>query len=50
MHEGDEVDVPWYCVCNLGGTLAGGVNVSWVVVAGESASALVDRRVCVEVV
>jgi hypothetical protein len=27
-----------------------GMNVSWVVVVGESASALGDRRVCVEVV
>jgi hypothetical protein len=27
-----------------------GVNVSWVVEVGESASALGDRRVCVEVV
>ena len=27
-----------------------GMNVSWVAVVGESASALGDRRVCVEVV
>ncbi len=41
-----------FCVCKLGGSLAGEMNVSFVVVVGasESASALVDRMVCVEVV
>ena len=39
----------WFCVCKLGGSLVGRMNVGWVVV-GESASALGDRRVCVEVV
>jgi hypothetical protein len=34
----------------LGGSLAGDEYISWVVVVGESASALVDRSVCVEVV
>jgi hypothetical protein len=43
------VQVAWFCMCKLGGSLAGGVRVSWVVV-GESASALGDRRVCLEVV
>ena len=41
-----------FCVWKLGGSLAGEMNVSFmvVVVAGGSASALGDRRVCVEVV
>ncbi len=37
-------------VCKLVSSLAGEMNVGWVVVVGESASALGDRRVCVEVV
>ena len=43
-------DVAWFCVCKLGGSLAGGMNVSWVLMVGGSASALGDRSVCVEVV
>jgi hypothetical protein len=40
----------WFCVCKLGGSLAG-LNVSFVVMAGACTSALGDnRRVCVEVV
>jgi len=42
-----------FCVCKLGGSLAREMNVSFmvvVVVVGGSASALGDRRVCVEVV
>jgi hypothetical protein len=42
--------VAWFCVCKLGGSLVGEMNVSWVVVVDASASALGDRRVCVEVV
>jgi hypothetical protein len=37
-------------VCKLGGSLAGEMNVRFVLVVGASASALGDRRVCVEVV
>ncbi len=42
-----------FCVWKLDGSLAGEMNVSFMVVAvvvGGSASALGDRRVCVEVV
>jgi hypothetical protein len=42
-----------FCVCKLGGSLAGEINVSFVGVvvgASGSASALVDRMVCVEFV
>ena len=42
--------VAWVCECKLGGSLAGEVNVSLVVVVGASASALRDIRVCVDVV
>jgi hypothetical protein len=49
VHDGS-LDVVWFCVCKLGCSLAGEVNVSYVVVVGASASALGDRRVCVEVV
>ena len=40
-----------FCVCKLGGSLAGEMKASFmvVVVVGGSASALGDRRVCVEV-
>ncbi len=48
VHDG-LLDVAWFCVCKLGGSLVGRMNVGWVVV-GEDASALGDRRVCVEVV
>ena len=44
------LDVAWCCVCKLGGSLAGEMNVSFVVAVGASASALGDRSVCVEVV
>ncbi len=40
------LDVAWFCACKLGGSLAGEMNVSFV----ASASALGDRRICVEVV
>jgi len=46
------LDVAWFfCVCKLGGSLAGEMKASLmvVVVVGGSASALGDRRVCVEV-
>ena len=46
LHDG-LLDVAWFCVCKLGGSLVGGMNVGWVVV-GESASALGDRRVLCE--
>ena len=49
VHDGS-LDVAWFCVCKLGGSLAGEVNVSFVAVLGASASALRYRRVCVEVV
>ncbi len=42
VHDG-LLDVAWFCVCKLVGSLAG-------VVVGASASALGDRRACVEVV
>jgi hypothetical protein len=48
VHDG-LFDVAWFCVCKLGGSSAGEMNVSSVVV-GASASALGDRRVCVEAV
>jgi hypothetical protein len=44
------LDVAWFCVCKLGDSLAGEMNVRFVVLVGASASALGDRRVCVEVV
>jgi hypothetical protein len=37
------LDVAWFCVCKLGGSLAGEMNVSWVVVVGASAIAFGDR-------
>ncbi len=37
------------CV-QVGWFVGGGMNVSWMVVVGESASASGDRRACVEVV
>jgi hypothetical protein len=40
------LDVAWFCVCKLGSSM----HASFVMVAGESASALGDRRVCVKVV
>ena len=49
VHDG-LLDVAWFCVCKLGGSLAGEMNVSFAVVVGASANALGDRRVCVEVV
>ena len=49
VHDG-LLDVAMFCVYKLGGSLAGDEYISWVVVVGESASALVDRSVCVEVV
>jgi hypothetical protein len=39
------LDVVWLCVCTLGGSLAGEVHVSFVVVVGASVSALGDRMV-----
>jgi hypothetical protein len=48
-HDGS-IDLAWFLVCKLGCSLAGEVNVSYVVVVGASAGALGDRRVCVEVV
>ncbi len=47
VHDG-LLEVAWFCVCPLGRWR--GVNVSWMVVVGESASASGDRRACVEVV
>ncbi len=47
---GGLLDVAWFCVWKLGGSVAGEMNVSFVVVIGASASALVDKMVCVEVV
>jgi hypothetical protein len=44
VHKGRCVVV---CVCKLGGSKAG-MKVRFVVVIGESASALGDRRVCAE--
>ena len=49
VHDGS-LDVAWFCVCKLGGSLAGEANVSFVVVNGASASSFGYRRVCVEVV
>jgi hypothetical protein len=49
VHDG-LLDVAWFRVCKLGGSLAGEMNVSWVLMVGASASALGDRSVCVEVV
>ena len=49
VHDGF-LDVAWFCVCKLGGSLAGEMNVSWVLMVGGSASALGDRSVSVEVV
>ncbi len=43
VHDG-LLDVVWFCVCKLGGSLAGEMNVSFVVVVGGSASALRDAR------
>jgi hypothetical protein len=44
------LDVAWFCVCKFGGSLAGEMNVSWVLMVGGNASALGDRSVCVEFV
>ncbi len=44
------LNVSWFCVCKLRGSLAEEMNVSWVVVVDASASSLGDRRVCVKVV
>ena len=38
VHDGS-LDVAWFCVYKLGGSLRGEVNVSFVVVVGASASA-----------
>jgi hypothetical protein len=46
VHDG-LLDVVWFCVCKLGGFVDGGNECKLV---GESACALGDRRVCVEVV
>ncbi len=46
VHDG-LLDVAWFRVCKLGGSLAGEMNGSWVVVVGERASALGDIQVCV---
>ena len=46
VHDG-LLGVAWFCVCKLGGSFAAEMNVSWVVVVGESASALGDIKVCV---
>jgi hypothetical protein len=44
------LDVAWFCMRKLMGSLAGEMNVSFVMVVGACASALEDKRVCVEVV
>jgi hypothetical protein len=44
------LEFAWFCECKLGSSLVGEVNVSFVVVVGASASALVDIRDCVKVV
>ena len=55
VHDGF-LEVGWFCVCTLGGSLAREMNVSFVVVVCASASAsalgdrLGDRIICVEVV
>jgi hypothetical protein len=49
IHDG-LLDVGWFCVRKLDNSCWRGMNVSFVVVVGESASALEDRRVCVEAV
>jgi hypothetical protein len=44
VHDDGLVVAAWFCVCKLGGSLAG-MNVSFVgVVVGESASALGERE------
>ena len=42
------IDVAWFCVCASWAVQWRGMNVHFAVVVGESASALGDRRVCVE--
>ena len=42
------IDVAWFCVCASWAVQWRGMNVRFAVVVGESASALGDRRVCVE--
>ncbi len=37
VHDG-LLDVAWFCMCKFGGSLAGELNVSFVVVLGGSAS------------
>ena len=49
VHDGF-LDVAWFCVCASWAVQWRGMNVRFAVVVGESASALGDRRVCVEVV
>jgi hypothetical protein len=44
------LNVAWFCMRKLMGSLAGEMNVSFVMVVGACASALEDKRVCVEVV
>ncbi len=39
------MDVTWFRVCKLDGSLAGEMSVSWVLMVGGSASALGDRSV-----
>jgi hypothetical protein len=48
VHDG-LLNVAWLCVCKLCDSLTGEMNIRFVVVVGASASALGDRRVCVEV-
>jgi hypothetical protein len=49
VHDG-LLDFAWFCVCKLGGSLAGKMNISFALLVGAIASALGDRRACVAVV
>jgi hypothetical protein len=44
----DHIDVAWFCVCASWVVRRWEMNVRFAVVVGESASALGDRRVCME--
>ncbi len=48
VHDG-LLDLAWFCVCKLGGSLAED-ECNFVLVVNESGSALGEKRVCAEVV
>ncbi len=50
MHTMANRKIVWFCVCKLGGSLVGEMNVSFVKVADANTSAFGRQKVCEEVI